>query len=281
MLRNAIEEVRGRRLLALAALGVLVALAVPLLFLRSAPEGAPTADTAAPAAAKEAKLPDRAARLLSTNDAGSAGGGARGATQDPFAPPPSARAAATAAAAGGAAAPAGDAAPKASSGRTPKANGDASVTKPIPVVVKNDGGGDRGQATDDSPRRSGGSRFLTVGNAAVDIRYGPKADTRIRRAIPRQKVLYIHGKPVAMFMKYSPSRRAAVFAIAPGVHISGAVKCRVQAGRCRYLEIPPGSHAWLTTVTARRAIVSRRLDVVRVKRRPSGASAQAAAARAK
>ncbi|HEV2774544.1 MAG TPA: hypothetical protein VGV90_03040 [Solirubrobacteraceae bacterium] len=276
MLRNLIDEVRSRRVLAFAALGVLVALAVPLLFLKSAPEGAPQATTAAPAAAEEAKLPARAARLLQTTDPGAPAGHAKGSAQDPFSPPASYMAAAAAAAAAkgdAAATPAATA-----SGAAGQTAGGATSDKPVEVVVTNPG--TRGTSGD----RSGTARpssSLTARNASVDVRFGPRAETRIRRAIPRQKGFYIHGKLVAVFVKYSPSRNAAVFAVAPGVYVSGAAKCRAQDGACRYVDIPAGRHAWLTVAMPSRTIVSRRLDVVRIKRRTAGSATRAASAGAR
>ena len=281
-MRNLIEEVRNRRVLAFAALGVLVALAVPLLFLKSAPEGAPTATTAAPAPPKEAKLPARAARLLATSDPGAPGGRAKGSAEDPFNPPASYMAAAAAAAAKGdaAATPAavqsGGGAPQAAAG------GGGASDKPVEVVVTNP---DATPSTSTRGERGGSgtnrSRSLTARNASVDVRFGPKSDTRIRRAIPRQKGFYIHGKLVAVFVKYSPSRKAAVFALAPGVYVSGEAKCRAQDGACRYVDIPAGSHAWLTVALPSRTIVSRRLDVVRVKRRTASSRTRAASAGAR
>lgn len=288
MLRNLLDEVRSRRVLAFAALGVLVALALPLLFLKSAPEGAPEANMAAPAAAEEAKLPARAARLLATRDAGAPGGRATGSAQDPFNPPASYRAAVAAAAAKGAAPANGDAAPAASGqgSAAPATTGGSTPTKPIPVVIRTPRAGSPTTAGNSTPtaandNRSTPVRSLTARNAAVSIRYGAEANTRIRRAIPRQKGFYIHGKLVAVFVKYSPSRNAAVFAVAPGLHISGPVKCRVKGGACRYIDIPAGAHAWLTTVTRTRTVVSRRLDVVHIKRRRAGSSAKVASAGAR
>jgi hypothetical protein len=283
MMRNLIEEVRNRRMLAFAALGVLVALALPLLFLKSAPEGAPTANAAAPAPAKEAKLPARAARLLATSDPGAPGGRAKGSAEDPFNPPASYMAAAAAAAAKGdaaatpAAAQSGGAAPKAAAG----GGGGGTSDKPVEVVVTNP---DATPSTSTRGNRSSSrrpSRSLTARNASVDVRYGPKSNTRIRRAIPRQKGFYIHGKLVAVFVKYSPARKAAVFAVAPGVYISGAAKCRAQNGACRYVDIPAGRHAWLTVALPSRTIVSRRLDVVRIKRRTASSQTRAASASAR
>lgn len=267
MLRNLIDEVRNRRLLAFAALGVLVALALPLLFLKSAPEGAPAANAAAPAAAEEAKLPPRAARLLATSDPGAPGGQAKGSAEDPFAPPASYRQTADATATGGA------------SSKTPATtSGGASTITSGPSVVPGTPSAPSTPATT-TPRRK--TPTINAANAAVAIRFGPKADTKIRRSIPRQKALYIHGKLVAMFVKYSPSRKAAVFALAPGLHITGDIKCRVVNGSCRYLDIPAGAHAWITTITPNRTVVKRRLDVVHIKRRTPSSSTRARSASAR
>ena len=270
MVRNLIGEVRSRRVLAFAALGVLVVLALPLLFLKSAPEGAPAANAAAPAPAEEAKLPARAARLLDASDAAGSRGQATGSARDPLAPPASYRAALAAAAATGN----GTAAAKSAPVSTPSPGAPAKIQQP-PVTVT----GPAGTATK-SPSRSNGkrtTRALTASNAAVDIRFGKTRDTRIRRAIPRMKTFFIHGKLAAVFVKYSPSRRKAVFAVAPNVIVTG-VKCRNQDGVCRYIDLAAGDYAWLTMVTPSRTIVNRRLDVVRVKRgarRSTGARAAA------
>ncbi|MEJ7826154.1 MAG: hypothetical protein WKF48_12030 [Solirubrobacteraceae bacterium] len=264
MLRNLIDEVRNRRILALAALGVLVALALPLLFLKSAPEGAPEANSAAPAAATEAKLPARAARLLATTDAGAPGGRAKGSAQDPFAPPSSYRAAAAAAAngAGAAAKSSGDAG-QSSAGTSTSSS--ATSTKPIPVVIQ-DGSSSKesSNASKSNSRSNSNSKSTITSTLAVDIRFGKKKDSPIKRAIPRNKGFYIHGKLVAVFVKYSPSRKKAIFAVAPGLHITGPASSRV-TDNVRYVDIPVGSHAWLTMVTANRTIVKRRLDVVRTR----------------
>jgi len=267
MLRTLIDEVRNRRMLAFAALGVLVALALPLLFLKSAPEGAPEANSAAPAAATEAKLPARAARLLATTDAGAPGGRAKGSAQDPFAPPSSYRAAAAAAAGGGEAS---------KSANTSKSSSGGSTSQPAPAVVNSPPSSSSPKPSSSKPNPSPPSS----GSRAVDVRYGANKDTKIRRSIPRYKAFYIHGKLVAVFVKYSPSLNKAVFAVAPGLHISGPVKCRVQDGVCKYLDIPAGSHARLTMITADKAVVSRRLDVVRTKARRSSGTTSATAASA-
>jgi len=68
-----------------------------------------------------------------------------------------------------------------------------------------------------------------------------------------------------------------VFAVAPGMHISGPTKCRVADGVCKYLDIKAGSYARISMVTASKAVVSRRLDVVRTKARVTGSTKATAA----
>lgn len=274
MFRNLLDEVVRRRLWPLLVVAALIAVAAPLLFLKSAPDDAPTADTAAPAAPATAKLPARAARLLATSDAGEASGHATGSAKDPLLPPASYRDAAASS----------NTAP---SGTAPKSSTSATTTKakPIPVVIKNADGSstksnDSGATTPGSTPAASSkpANTLTARTAAVDVRYGKQTDSKLRRAIPRHQAFYIRGKLVAMFVKYSPSRAKAVFAVAPGIHISGPVKCRVADGACRYLDIPAGSYARLTLLTAKREVVRRRLDVVRIKHASTSGSTSATAA---
>lgn len=269
MFRTVLDEMMRRRLLPVAALAVLVAIIAPLLFLKGAPDDAPSANAAAPAAAEPAKLPARAARLLAANDGDASDGATKGSAQDPFNPPSSVRAAAAAAAKGGAATPAAKADTGKSSG---KASG--ATTDPIPVVIKNDDKQASSKSNSTSPKRSTGSSTRSI---AVDIRFGAKKDSRLRRAIPTNKAFYIHGKLVAVFVKYSQSRKKAVFAVAPGVHISGPSSSRV-TDNVRYVDIASGSHARLTLVTASKTVVSRRLDVVRAKSRTTSNTTKATAA---
>ena len=274
MFRSVLDEMRRRRLLPVAALALLVAIIAPLLFLKGAPDGAPSADSAAPAAATPAKLPARAARLLAANDGDASNGATKGSAQDPFNPPSSVRAAAAAAAKGGAATTAPKSATAKSSGTSA-----GKTTEPIPVVIKNDDGKSSAKSNPSASTAPKSTRSSTR-TIAVDIRFGAKKDSKIRRAIPSNQALYIHGKLVAVFVKYSPSRKKAIFAVAPGVHISGPASSRV-TDNVRYVDIKPGSHARLTLVTPSRTIVSRRLDVVRAKARTSSNTTRATAAGAR
>ena len=276
MLRNLYDEIVRRRLWPIPLAAVLVALAAPLLFLKSGPDGA--GETATPTAAKAGKLPPRAARLLATTDAATGGRGATGAAQDPFAPPASARATAAAASAG----PAG-AAGGASAG-TSAGTGAGASTKPVPVVIAGAGASSPRSAGSTAtgtpvPAASNASpaRRTSVRTVAVDIRYASRKDSRLRRAIPRLRTFFAEGKLVAVFVKYSPSRRKAVFAVAPNVIVKG-VRCRRQDGVCRYVDIPAGGYARLYMITPQRTIVHRRLDVVHIRRTRSETTATTARA---
>ncbi len=61
MLRNLLDEVRRRHLWPIPVIALLVAVAAPLLFLKSAPSDAPLASAPAPAAAPAGQLPARGA----------------------------------------------------------------------------------------------------------------------------------------------------------------------------------------------------------------------------
>ena len=133
MLRNLLDEMMRRRLLPFAALAVLVAIIVPLLFLKGAPDDAPSADSAAPAAAEAAKLPARAARLLAATDAGASRGGAKGTAHDPFNPP------ALVPRRGRCRQVAPRPAAKAAGGRRPAKSTGSARREPVPVVITDDG----------------------------------------------------------------------------------------------------------------------------------------------
>jgi hypothetical protein len=265
MLRNLLQEIVRRRLWPIPALAVLVALAAPVLFLKSSPTGAPTAQSAVPAPPAAGDLPARAQRLLAATAAARSRSGATGSPRDPFQAPAGHRGAAPATgAASGAAAKAVSSTPaaKSSSGSTA-----GTPTKPVPVVIQNADG--TSVTTTTSPRTGAGSgstpkNAISASAASVDVRFGPRAGGRVHKSIPRLQTYFVHGNLVAVFVKYSPTRNKAVFAVAPNVLVSGPVKCRRVEGVCRYVDIPAGSYARLTTLTPDRIVVRRRLDVDRI-----------------
>jgi hypothetical protein len=260
MIRNLSNEIVRRRLWPIPLLAVLVAIAAPVFFLKPSPPSVP-ADAAATAAPAPGKLPARAARLLAATGATTAAGRATGTARDPFAPP-SGHAVADPSASGAAA-------PKDSA----KSSGSGSGSGSSSAAGSGSGSGSAAPATTPaagttttttpaSPATT--THALTIDNASVDVRFGARPGGHVHRSVPRLQPYYIHGKLAAVFVKYSPSRHRAVFAVSPNLIIGGPVKCRRVAGVCRYLDIPAGSYARLTMLTADRYPVTRRLDVVKI-----------------
>lgn len=270
MLRSLIDEVMRRRLWPVLLGAVAVAVAAPLLFLKSGP--AESGSTAAPAAAPAGELPARAQRLLTTSKAPASTARKPGAkAADPFQAPASHRRAAAAAA-------------KGKSPAKPETTQAAAVTEPVPVVVTNSDGTKSATSSPSTvtPARPATttpakSKPVAKRTAAVDVRFGKRHPGRVHRSIPRLQTFVAGGRVIAIFVKYSPNRDKAVFAIAPRTVVTGDVECRRKENVCRYVDIPAGKHVRLTTLTAAGNLVSRRLDVMRIDRtRSSGGSARAA-----
>lgn len=268
MLRNLIDEVMRRRLWPVLLVAVVVAVAAPLLFLKPAPSGG--VPVAAPSTAPEGELPSRAQRLLTTSDAPASTARTPGAkAADPFRAPASQRRAAAAAS-------------KGKSAATPKAATAAGVSEPVPVVVTNSDGTTPSTgttaATQAQPVTAAAPAQTVAERApAVDVRFGERLPGRVHRGVPRRQTFVAGGRVIAIFVKYSPRRDKAVFAIAPKTLVTGDVDCRRKEDVCRYVDIPAGKHVRLTTLTASGKLVSRRLDVMRVDRTGSaGGSATAA-----
>jgi hypothetical protein len=273
MLHSLLTEIVRRRLWPIPVIAVAVAVGAPLLFLKSEPVGAPSVVAAAPAVPAEGSLPARAQRLLASNDSDAAPSrhGPARSPHDPFSPPKGHRATATPDA-GAAGAPA--AAKTSSSSSSKTADG------PVPVVITNaDGSAPKTHSTP-APAASGDTAPapMTVSSAAVDVRFGKQIDARVRREIPRLQTFVARGNIVAVFVKYSPNRHKAVFAISPSTLVTGDVECRRKAGLCRYVDLAAGKHARLSWRMPDGTVVSRRLDVVRIDRAvASGPNANAAA----
>lgn len=272
MLRSLVHEIIRRRLWPIVLVAVAVAVAAPLLFLKPAPQGAPPVSAAAPAAAPAGKLPARAQRLLTAGDAPRAAARrpASGAA-DPFQPPASHRGTSSAAEKNG--------------GATEKAAAAPAVdpSKPVPVVITNaDGTQPEGTSAVPAPTApiEGTTPATPAGVTramAVDVRFGRQLPGTFHRAIPRLQTFVARGRVIAIFVKYSPKREKAVFAIAPSTLVTGDIQCRRKEGVCRYVDIPAGEHVRLSTITRDGSIVSRRLDVMRIAPRTVGGASAAAA----
>jgi hypothetical protein len=263
------DEIIRRRLWPLALVAAVVAVAAPLFFLKSTPPDAPAGvATAAPVPAT-GQLPARARRLLAAPDAAKTPSRRpAGSASDPFQPPTSTRSGAAKATSSK-----GDSA-AADPGFTPA--GDAVSQDPVPVVIQ-DG---TAPATPSIPATDQGTTTTTTtttpSSVSVDVRFGEQYPGEASSAIPRLQPFVAGGRVVAIFVKYSPARETAVFAIAPSTAVEGDVECRQEAGVCRYVDIPAGAHVRLTTTAAGGTSVTRRLDVVRIT--PAGRSAATAEA---
>lgn len=269
MLRSLLTEIVRRRLWPIPLIAVAVAIGAPLLFLKSSPVNAPSATAPAPAVAAERDLPARAEQLLATSDASAAGKRRRpaNASHDPFAPPAGGRTKGKKKAVAAAAA------------KDPSTS-ESAEPKPVAVVVTNADGSVPTTGTTPAPATGSADIVPSLpkagstaadgrfgGSTAVDVRFGEHIDSKLRRAISPAQTFIAGGTIVAVFVKYSPEHDTAVFAISPRTIVSGDVECRHEAGLCRYVEIPPGSHARLTMPADDGSLVTRRLDVVRVKPR--------------
>jgi hypothetical protein len=249
-----------RRLWPILALAIVVAVAAPLLFMKSAPSGAPDASAAPPPAAP-GKLPASAEKLVTTSDkVATPRHKSTGAGKDPFAPPASAVKAAAAAAAP--AKPAASSAAKSTDTTAKKAS-----TKPIPVVITDGSGSSSTVSNTKTTHRKTTTAAVPVDVDTVDVRFGEKSGTKVRRGLKELKTLKVDGKVAAVFVKWSPNRKKAVFAIPASTIVSGDVDCRRKEGVCRYVDIPVGKYARLTWLTADGgSYVTRRLDVIRFHR---------------
>jgi len=276
MRRNVIDEITRRRLWPIAAIALLVAVAAPLLLLKGSLAAAPGASTtvpAAPATPALGTLPADAQRLLDSSDAPQAAARRRRDGNDPFQPPSSARAASSK----GSTKSADTSADEDKSSDEPAAR---DSTEPVPVIVIADARGNRagsGTATSTATPIDGGAATTTGSDSyAVDVRFGPGFEGPLHRAIPRRQTFVAGGRVVAIFVKYSPTRKKAVFAIAPTTRVRGDVDCRRKQGVCRYVDIPAGKYVRLTLRATDGKLVTRRLDVHRVRRGAQPASASPA-----
>jgi hypothetical protein len=265
MLPGLLAEIVRRRLWPIPVVALLVAVAAPLLFLKSS-SGAPAASRVAqtaPDAGAVKQLPVRARDLLKTNEAPRRAKNLPKAA-DPFQAPKSAtpKTTTTASTSTGAAGAA------AASAAAPKQD-------PVPVVITDSTGkktkgtistttSKDSKSTDatTSDAKSSSSQAGAASYVAVDVRYAKAAGGHVRRAIPRLQPFTGGGRVLASFVKYSPTRNKATFAISPNTIVTGPVHCRKIDGLCRYVDLSAGRHVQLTIGTPDGTIISRRLAVV-------------------
>jgi hypothetical protein len=260
MLRDVLDEIVRRRLWPIPAIAIAIALAVPLLFLKSSPQDASTPAAAAPP--PQLDLPARAERLLASTDASATARRRLSRTaRDPFRAPASS---------GTKSAHSGGKKPVSSTSQATASSSGPKAGEPVPVIIKNAEGTTPAASAPAAAPSAGDSRTAAprssepYSHPTVDMRFGAGKDSPIHRRIPRLKSFEVGGKIAVVFVKYSHSRHKAVFAIDPSTTVRGDVDCRRIDGLCRYVDIPAGKYARLTFVNDGGSRVGRRLDVVRV-----------------
>ncbi len=153
----------------------------------------------------------------------------------------------------------------------------STAPEPVPVVITNPDGTAPDPTTPTTPATPaapiGGDDAPTkvipeTRPMLVNVRFGVRIPAPLHPVIPRLQTLNAGGRVVAIFVKYSPTRDKAVFAIAPDSLLSGDIDCRRKDGVCRYVDIPAGKGVRLTVTTSAGTPVTRRLDVVSINPHP-------------
>jgi|GEM_PF-1967087 len=287
MVRSLVDEVVRRRLWPIPLLAVLIAIAAPLLFMKSAPDAS---DAIVPPPSSELRpLSTKANDLMNGSDRDVAPRKLPGRKrQDPFVAPASTKKAVSTEAAGGGAAGETAAAQQipvvitSSDGSTSTAtvttgksatNGKSAKSKPAKAATSGAKPSRAPKVTTTKPATSATTSAAIRTATFVDVRFAERQGTMTRYRVPRLQTFRAGGKIAAMFVGYSTSRRAATFAIAPTTTVRGPAKCRSVKRVCRYVDVPQGSYARLTLRGEDGTLISRRLDVVRVRRLPATAKA--------
>ena len=277
MLRNLVNEVVSRRMWPIPLVAIVVAVAAPLLFMKSSGE---PVSTTPPPMAQPGKLPTGAEKLVSTLDKTAATPSkAKRKSQDPFAPPksaqpkgeppgPAAGAAATTATTGTAS---GNVAIQNSDGSTATVQVPASTQRasaPKSSTAKTNATKSTRKATtkQTTPKATTPKATEpTVTTTYVDVRFGARQNTYVRYRVPRLQTFRAGGRIAAIFVGYSSKRDVAVFAVAPSTQVKGDVRCRAVKGICRYVDLPEGKYVRLVLRGVDGELVSRRLDVTDIR----------------
>jgi hypothetical protein len=283
MLRSLVSEVVRRRLWPIPLAAILIAIAAPLLFMKSAPEA--PADSAVPPVAAPGELPASAERLVTTSDkAATPRQKSKPKGKDPFEPAAGAKkvegdaaAAPTTTPTGSVGAPSSGAVViRNSDGSTstmaaPKATTTATTTKKASTkksTTKKSTTKKPSTKKPTTPKVTTPSAAPSVTTTYVDVRFAKRQNSMLRYRIPRLQTFRAGGRVAAMFVNYDAARNVAVFAIAPSTTVAGDVGCRKVKGVCRYVDLPAGSYARLRLHNADGSVISRRLDVVSIRTLP-------------
>jgi len=280
MLRSLVNEVVSRRMWPIPLVAIVVAVAAPLLFMKSG--GDTPASLAPPPVVQPGELAPATKKLVSSEDKSAASGAKiKSKSQDPFAPPK-----------GKAAAGSDPAAPAAAPAATASSSGAGAV------VIQNSDGSTSTQAVPVSTQRASAPKATTastpkasrtrkstttrkktttakkttpartvpvVTSTYVDVRFGARQNTYRRFRVPRLQTFRAGGRIAAIFVGYSSRRNAAVFAVAPSTQVKGDGECRTVKGVCRYVDLRAGKYVRLVLRGTAGKLISRRLDVVSIR----------------
>ena len=280
MFGSLMNDLIQRRLWPIPLVAILVAIAVPLLFMDSSDDEV-TAAPATPAATQSEKLPDGADALLSTEERVVP---ARRRGTDPFDPP-----AAVEQASDKDGASAGSGAKSPDAGKASQSTAAKAAVQKLVDRLQPKSPGSSASPVSSRGRKPGSARRKSrkrsaTGHgrlrlASVDVRYGETKDSPLQRTIPPRKVFQADGEAIAVFIRYSRKRNKALFAVAPGVQVTGSVACKRIDGVCRYLAIPDGGYVRLRYERPGGERVTRRIDVsihrIRAESRPQLPEAKA------
>jgi hypothetical protein len=278
MLRNLVNEVVSRRMWPIPLVAIVVAVAAPLLFMKS---GGEPVSTAPPPIAQPGKLPTGAEKLVSNQDKTAATPSkAKRKSQDPFAPPKSAKPKGEPPAPAAGATAATAATSTASSGVVINNSDGSTATMQVPASTQR-ASAPKSSTTKTSSTKKSTTKTTTkkttpkattpkatvpeVTTTYVDARFGARQNTYVRYRVPRLQTFRAGGRIAAIFVGYSSKRNVAVFAVAPSTQVKGDVECRTIKGVCRYVDLPEGKYARLVLRGVDGELVSRRLDVVDIR----------------
>ena len=217
------DDLREKRLWPVAAVLLLAVIAVPLFVIKPASEPSPSG--AAPQPRQAQSTP--AVGVVDDASRESSRLGLFG-KKDPFRPPAATLAPSTSAGGATGSSAAGASPPSPTSAGSSPASGSA----PGPSGGSGSTGGGSGPAP-----APGGRLRRTTYTYVVDLDFGREGRTRLRRGVPRLKVLPSARSPVAVFLGVSANAKPAVFLLNAAFEQRGEGTCRPSRARCTFLHL--------------------------------------------
>lgn len=221
------DDLRAKRLWPVAAVLLLAMIAIPVFLMKPA-------EAPAPEASQIQRQPSAAKPAVSVVDDASRGSSNLGVfgKKDPFRPPAATLKPSTSSATAVGASTAGpSASPAPSSGSTGSGS----------PAVSTGGSGGSGSTRSVPAAPPVLRRPKTVPRTAytyvIDVDFGPRANVRRRRGVPRLTVLPKERNPVIVFLGVSANAKRAVFLLNPSLKQRGQGTCRPSRARCTFLHL--------------------------------------------